>query len=122
MSNTLPRRRARVGGLCRFRHTAERVPAWSGKTARWANVRERCGNAKRRKRAPAGDFGRCGGEAGQSRGVVRAPQRSHLPAVRTVLGFCEGVPSAEKNSAKVFQNPKVPLFQGKTAGFLRKMR
>ena len=31
------------------------------------------------------------GEAGQSRGVVRAPRRSHLPAVRAVSGIYEGV-------------------------------
>ena len=29
--------------------------------------------------------------AGQSRGVVHAPRRSHLPAVRAVSGICEGV-------------------------------
>ena len=29
--------------------------------------------------------------AGQSCGVVRAPRRSHLPAVRAVSGICEGV-------------------------------
>ncbi len=34
------RRRARVGGLCRFRHTAERVPAWSKK----AHVAPACGS------------------------------------------------------------------------------
>ena len=52
-------------------------------------------------------------EAGQSRGVVHAPQRSQLPAVRTVWGFCEGVPSAEKNSRRALQNEKSPLFQEK---------
>ena len=31
------------------------------------------------------------GEAGESRGVVRAPRRSHLPAVRAVSEICEGV-------------------------------
>ena len=49
-------RRARVGGLCRFRRPAERVPAGSPKTGRCADVRERCGNAKRRKRTAAGEF------------------------------------------------------------------
>ena len=34
-------RRARVGGLCRFRRPAERVPAGSPKTGRCADVRER---------------------------------------------------------------------------------
>ena len=49
-------RRARVGGLCGFRSPAERVPAGSPKTGRCADVRERCGNAKRRRRAPPGGF------------------------------------------------------------------
>ena len=52
----LPRRRTRVGGLCGFRGTAERVPAGSPKTRRCANVRERCRNSKRRRRTPAGEF------------------------------------------------------------------
>ena len=50
-------RRARVGGLCRFRRPAERVPAGSPKTGRCAAVRERCGNAKHRRRTLAGNFG-----------------------------------------------------------------
>ena len=101
-------RRARVGGLCDFQDTVERVPAGSPKTGRCAAVRERwqktseqdemaagkaacskCGNTP--KRAKSRDFGRRGEKAGQSRGVVRAPRRSHLPAVRAVLGICEGV-------------------------------
>ena len=52
----LPRRRARVGGLCGFRSPAERVPAGSPKTGRCTAVRERCGNGKRRRRTPAGGF------------------------------------------------------------------
>ena len=52
----LPRRRARVGGLCGFRSPAERVPIQQQKTGRCAAVRERCGNAKRRRRTPAGGF------------------------------------------------------------------
>ena len=51
-----PRRRARVGGLCGFRSSAERVPAGSPKTGRCTAVRERCGNGKRRKRTAAGEF------------------------------------------------------------------
>ena len=51
-----PHRRARVGGLCGFRGTAEHVPARSPKTGRCAGVRERCGNGKRRRRMPAGGF------------------------------------------------------------------
>ena len=49
-------RRARVGGLCRFRGAAERVPAGSHKTGRCADVRERCRNAKSRKRTSASEF------------------------------------------------------------------
>lgn len=49
-------RRARVGGLCGFRSSAERVPAGSPKTGRCTAVRERCGNGKRRKRTAAGEF------------------------------------------------------------------
>ena len=49
-------RRARVGGLCRFRRPAERVPIQQQKTGRCANVRDRCGHGKRRKRTAAGEF------------------------------------------------------------------
>ena len=52
----LPRRRARVGGLCGFCGTAKRVPAQHQKTGRCANVREHCGHGKRRKRTAAGEF------------------------------------------------------------------
>ena len=56
------------------------------------------------------------GEAGQSRGVVRAPRRSHLPAVRAVSGIYEGVPKGAKISHGVLQNEKSPPFQGKQRG------
>ena len=49
-------RRARVGGLCGFRSSAERVPAGSPKTGRCADVQECCENAKHRRRMPAGEF------------------------------------------------------------------
>ena len=49
-------RRARVGGLCGFQDTVERVPAESLKPGRCTDVRERCGNAKRRRRTPPGGF------------------------------------------------------------------
>ena len=52
----LPRRRARVGDLCGFRGTAERVPIQQQKTRRCADVRERCRNAKSRKRTSASEF------------------------------------------------------------------
>ena len=49
-------RRARVGGLCGFRSSAERVPTRGLKTRRCADVRERCRNGKSRKRMPASGF------------------------------------------------------------------
>ena len=49
-------RRACVGGLCRFRRPAERVPAGSPKTGRCTDVRECCRNAKSRKRTSASKF------------------------------------------------------------------
>ena len=52
----IPACHARVGSLCDFRGTAERVPAGSPKTGRCANVRECCRNAKRRKRTSASEF------------------------------------------------------------------
>lgn len=52
----LPRRRARDGSLCGFHGAAERVPIQQQKTRRCADVRERCGNAKRRRRTPPGGF------------------------------------------------------------------
>ena len=53
----IPACRARVDGLCRFRRPAERVPIQQQKTRRCAAVRERCGNAKHRRRTLAGNFG-----------------------------------------------------------------
>ena len=49
-------RRARVGGLCRFRRPAERVPTRSTKTGRCADVRECCRNGTRKRRTSASEF------------------------------------------------------------------
>ena len=73
-------------------------------------------NRETPKRAKSDDFGCCGEKAGQNHGVVRAPQRSHLPAVRAVSGICEGVPNAAKNSRRALQYEKSPPFQGKQRG------
>ena len=42
----VPRRRARVSGLCGFPDTVERVPAKYQKTGRCASMQERCKNEK----------------------------------------------------------------------------
>ena len=52
----IPARRARVGGLCGFRSSAERVPTGSTKTGRCADVRECCRNGKRKRRTSASEF------------------------------------------------------------------
>jgi len=52
----LPRRRARVGGLCGFRSPTERVPTGSPKAGHCTAVRKHCGHGKRRKRTAAGGF------------------------------------------------------------------
>ena len=113
-------RRTRVGGLCRFRRPAERVPAGSPKTGRCTAVRERCGNGKRRRRTPAGGFRQRekpqAAKQDKAAGVVRAPRRSHLPAVRAVSGIYEGVPNTAKNSRRALRNEKSPPFQGKQRG------
>ena len=84
----IPACHARVGSLCDFQDTVERVPAGSPKTGRCAAVRERCGNGKRRRRTPAGGFRQRekpqAAKQDKAAGVVRAPRRSHLPAVRAV--------------------------------------
>lgn len=98
-----PPRRTRVGGLCGFRGAAERVPAKHQKTGCCASVRHKNSTEAQRswfgrKRRYSGmdetcrlrrgeGYGACideAAKAGQSRGVVRAPRRSHLPAVRAV--------------------------------------
>ena len=56
---------APVSAVCAAFAAQPRVPAWSGKSARCAAVRERRRSGKRSTRAPASDFGRCGGEAGE---------------------------------------------------------
>ena len=113
-------RRARGGGLCGFQDTVERVPHRKPEDR---TLRRRAGALRKWQTQKNNASGRisaegeaASGEAGQSRGVVRAPRRSHLPAVRAVLGICEGVPKAAKNSPRALQNEKSPPFQGKRRG------
>ena len=90
----LPRRRARVGGLCGFRSPAGRVPAERHKTGRCANVRERCRNGKRRRRNACGRLSAEGkaasGKAGEKAWRFSAPAHPLLPAVRAGLGGKNG--------------------------------
>ena len=58
----IPACHARVGGLCRFRRPAERVPAGSPKTGRCAAVRERWRKTSEQDEMAAGKAacGKCG--------------------------------------------------------------
>ena len=60
-------RRARVGGLCDFQDTVERVPAGSPKTGRCAAVRERWQKTSEQDEMAAGN--------GQNRGILDAAAR-----------------------------------------------
>ena len=60
------------------------------------------------------------GEAGQSRGVVRAPRRSQLPAVRAVSEICEGVVERAKIALLGSRFEKSLPFQGKRRGCTKK--
>ena len=83
---------ARVGGLCRFRRPAERVPAGSPKAGRCTAVRERWQKTSEQdemaagkaacdkrgntpKRAKSRDFGRCGEKAARKRRESRTKPR-----------------------------------------------
>ena len=116
-------RRTRVGGLCRFRSQVERVPTGSLKTGRCAAVQERCENAKSRKRMPAGRFRQRekpqAAKQDKAAGSCALPQRSHLPAVRAVLGLCEGVAERAKIAPVGSRFEKSPPFQGKQRGCRR---
>ena len=62
------------------------------------------------------------GEAGQSRGVVRAPRRSHLPAVRAVSRICEGLVERAKIAPLGSEAQIITLFQGKQRGHTQNWR
>ena len=72
-------------------------------------------DAAARKRRESGE------KAGQSRGVVRIPRRSHLPAVRAVSGICEGVVERAKIALVGSQFEKSPPFQGTRRGCTKKV-
>ena len=121
----IPARRARVGGLCGFQDTVERVPTGSLKTGRCADVRERwqktseqdemaagkaacskCRNTP--ERAKSRDFGRRGEKAGERpdaflRPVVHCyPQCGQFRGMKMAL-FC----GCQKwNGAVIDQKPR----------------
>ena len=60
--------------------------------------------------------------AGESQGVVRAPWRTHLPAVRAVWGFRVGVVERAKTAPLGSEAQIITLFQGKQRGHTQNWR
>ena len=60
--------------------------------------------------------------AGESQGVVRAPWRTHLPAVRAVWGFHAGVVERAKIAPLGSEAQIISLFQGKQRGHTQNWR
>ena len=108
-------RRARVGGLCRFRHTAERVPIQQQKTGRCADVRhknsteaQRSGFGRKRRcsemdetcRLRQGEgYGACIDEAAKQDKAAGscAPRGGHnCPPCRQFRGFTKELLSGQK--------------------------
>ena len=121
----IPACRARVGGLCGFRGAAERV---THRNPENRTLRRRAGALRTRQTQKKNGCRRilaeeeaASGEAGQSHGVVRAPRRSHLPAVRAVSGICEGVVERAKIALVGSQFEKSPPFQGTRRGCTKKV-
>ena len=96
----VPRRRARVSGLCGFPSAAERVPAKYQKTGRCAGVRELYGNGRHRWKPPAGGLRRREKpqSARQDKAAVScAPRDGHIcPRCGQFGDFAEGLLQARK--------------------------
>ena len=93
-------RRAHVGSLCGFRSPAKRRTRQKPENR---TLRRRAGALRKWQTQKKNAYGQtlaegeaASGEAGQSRGVVRIPRRSHLPAVRAVSEICEGLLRGQK--------------------------
>ena len=125
-------RRARVGGLCGFQDTVERVPAGSPKTGRCATVRERwqktseqdemaagkaacgkCGNTP--KRAKSRDFGRRGEKAARKQDKAAgscAPRGGHIcPRCGQFWGFTRAFQKAQKSAMGCYRMKKARRFK-----------
>ena len=116
----LPRRRARVGGLCGFRSSAERVLAQHQKNGRCANVREHCGHGKRRRRTPPGGFQQRekpqAAKQDKAAGSC-APRGGHIcPRCGQFRGFTRAFQTQRKTAGGRCGMKKSPPFQGKQRG------
>ena len=82
---------------------------------RQAQKKDTCGQFRTESKAASG-------EAGESQGVVRAPWRTHLPAVRAVWGFHAGVVERAKIAPLESEAQIITLFQGKQRGHTQNWR
>ena len=80
-----------------------------------AKKKDTCGQFRTESKAASG-------EAGESQGVVRAPWRTHLPAVRAVWGFDAGVVEKAKIAPLGSEAQIITLFQGKQRGHTQNWR
>ena len=115
-----PRRRARVGDLCGFPDTAERVPARSPKTGRCADVRECPAELQRRSRSVCGRLS-AEGEAASGRGRTKPRCRAHPATVASARGAdSSGISQRgccrHENSPDGVRKAKSPAVSRKTAG------
>jgi len=81
---------------------------------RQAQKKDTCGQFRTESKAASGEA------AGQ--GVVRAPWRTHLPAVRAVWGFHAGVVERAKIAPLESEAQIITLFQGKQRGHTQNWR
>ena len=107
--------RARVGGLCRFRRPAERVPTRGLKTRRCADVRERCRNGKSRKRMPASGFRQRekpqAAKQDKAAGSC-APRGGHIcPRCGQFWGFTRAFPKTKKSAMRRCSTKKARSFK-----------
>jgi hypothetical protein len=82
---------------------------------RQAQKKDTCGQFRTESKAASG-------EAGESQGVVRAPWRTHLPAVRAVWVFHAGVVERAKIAPLGSEAQIITLFQGKQRGHTQNWR
>ena len=119
-------RRTRDGSLCGFHGSAERV---THRNPENRMLRRRAGALRKWQTQKKNASGRisaegeaASGEAGESQGVVRAPWRTHLPAVRAVWVFHAGVVERAKIAPLGSEAQIITLFQGKQRGHTQNWR
>ena len=116
----LPRRRARVGGLCGFRSPAERIPPRAAKPDVAPPCRIVAGMASAKEGRLRAVFGRGRSRKRQGRTKLRGrvrPRSGHIcPPCGQFRRFARGVVERAKIALVGSQFEKSPPFQGKRRG------